>query len=167
MLWFTAATVKFAIAQQFMTFCTLMKTYRNLYFVRPCTSKSFLTVYLYQECLGFMFLQHVVEFMCGLTVKETKGILHYVGNRKQNTDDFHEISVCRLPEENPPSPPPTYFILKHGHSQLLSTLLISKAGLSRSRVHMVIRAQIKPKEKSSLPSTNFQSEFPKLRVSHM
>lgn len=59
-----------------------------------------------------MFLQHVVEFMCGLTVKETKGILHYVGNRKQNTDDFHEISVCRLPEENPPLPTPHLFHLE-------------------------------------------------------
>lgn len=41
----------------------------------------------------------------------------------------------------------SYFILKHGHCEILSTSLTPKAGLICSSVYMVIRAQIKQKKK--------------------
>lgn len=52
--------------------------------------------------------------------------------KKQNKTPMHTCS---------------YFILKHGHCEILSTSLTPKAGLICSSVYMVIRAQIKQKKK--------------------
>lgn len=45
------------------------------------------------KCLRFMFPHWYAYYSC--LVQETEGILHHLGNRKQNTDDSdNEISMC-------------------------------------------------------------------------